>query len=31
VVVGRYPTIPLKMFSEIVYGPPTDNLVCGIA
>jgi hypothetical protein len=30
VVLGRYPTIPLEMFSGIVYGPPTDNLVCGI-
>jgi hypothetical protein len=25
VVVGRYPTIPLEMFSGIVYGPPTDS------
>jgi hypothetical protein len=31
VVVGRYPTIALEMFSGIVYGPPTDSPVCGIA
>jgi hypothetical protein len=31
VVVGRYPTIPLEMSTEIVYGPPTDSPVCGIA
>jgi hypothetical protein len=30
VVVERYPTIPLEMFSGIVYGPPTDSPVCGI-
>jgi hypothetical protein len=27
IVVGRYPTIPLEIFTEIVYGPPTDSLV----
>jgi hypothetical protein len=31
VLVGRYPTIPLEMSTEIVYGPPTDSPVCGIA
>jgi hypothetical protein len=30
VVVGRYPIIPLEMFTEIVYGPPTDSPTCGI-
>jgi hypothetical protein len=30
VAVGRYPTIPLEMSIGIVYGPPTDSLVCGI-
>jgi hypothetical protein len=30
VVVGWYPTIPLKMSTEIVYGPPTDSPACGI-
>jgi hypothetical protein len=29
VVVRWYPTIPLEMFTEIVYGPPTDSPVCG--
>jgi hypothetical protein len=23
--VGRYPTIPAVMYTEIVYGPPTDG------
>jgi hypothetical protein len=31
VVVGRDPTIPLKMFTEIVYGSPMDNSVWDIA
>jgi hypothetical protein len=30
VVVGQYPTIPLEMFTRIVYGPPTDSPECGI-
>jgi hypothetical protein len=30
VVVGRYPTTPLEMFSGIVYVPHTDSPVCGI-
>jgi hypothetical protein len=30
VVVVRYLTIPLEMFIQIVYVPPTDSLVCGI-
>jgi hypothetical protein len=30
VVVARYPTIPLEMSTEIVYGPPMDSLTCGI-
>jgi hypothetical protein len=31
VVVGWYSTIPLEMFSGIVYGPPTDSPASGIA
>jgi hypothetical protein len=31
VVVGRYHTIPLEMSIGIVYGPPMDSPVCGIA
>jgi hypothetical protein len=31
VVVGQYPTIPLEMSNGIVYKPPTDSPVCGIA
>jgi hypothetical protein len=27
VVVGQYPTIPLEMFTGIVYGPPIDSPV----
>jgi hypothetical protein len=30
IVVGQYLTIPLEMFTSIVYGPPTDSPVCGI-
>jgi hypothetical protein len=30
VVVGWYPTIPLEMFTGIVYEPPTDSPVWGI-
>jgi hypothetical protein len=30
VVAGRYPTIPLEMFSGIVYRPPTESLVSDI-
>jgi hypothetical protein len=30
VVVRRYSIIHLEMFSGMVYGPPTDSLVCGI-
>jgi hypothetical protein len=30
VVVGRYPTIPLEMSIEIVYGLPTNKPACGI-
>jgi hypothetical protein len=29
-VVGRYPTIPLEMFTGIVYMPPTNSPMCGI-
>jgi hypothetical protein len=28
--VGRYLTSPTVMYTWIVYGPPTDNLECGI-
>jgi hypothetical protein len=31
IVVERYPTIPLEMSTRIVYEPPTDSPVCGIA
>jgi hypothetical protein len=30
IVVGKYSTIPLEISIGIVYGPPTDRLVCGI-
>jgi hypothetical protein len=30
VVVGRYFTIPLEMFTRVVHRTPTDNPVCGI-